>query len=254
MKFTAITLFPELIEHYCSGGLLGAARGKGLVHVECLNPRAFTTDVHHTVDDKSFGGGDGMVMKPEPLAAAVEQLRAAGPVRVAVMSPQGRPWSQIKAAAWAKDGGHVALVCGRYAGIDQRFVETCADEEISLGDFVLNGGELAALAVIESVSRLIPGVLGNAVSAAKDSFSGGLLEAPQFTRPREWNGLAVPSPLLSGHHAEISVFLKAVSLVRTSILRPDLITGDVFEAKARLNQLTDLELQALGLTRKSVSN
>src|SRR5262249_25870175 len=161
-----------------------------IVQVECVNPRTFTSDVHGTVDDRAFGGGDGMVMKPEPLAAAIESL--AKPVNVVVLTPQGRVWDQARARQWAARGGHVALVCGRYAGIDQRFIAKYADEEISLGDFVLNGGELAALAVIESVTRLLPGALGNSVSCEKDSFSNGRLEAPQFTRPREWSGLPVP--------------------------------------------------------------
>jgi len=253
VKFTAVTLFPQLIEHYCGGGLLGQAREKGLVRIECFYPREFTSDVHHTVDDKAFGGGDGMVMKPEPLAAAIEKLRLDGPVQVVVLTPQGKPWSQAAAAGMAKQGGHVALVCGRYAGIDQRFSETYADEEISLGDFVLNGGELAALSVIESVTRLLPGALGNSVSAEKDSFSEGLLEAPQFTRPREWNGLPVPAPLLSGNHAEIAAFLKAVATVRTAVLRPDLRPAGLAAACEIVSALGDSELEALGLTRAQVS-
>lgn len=252
MKFTAVTLFPELISDYCGAGLLGAACERGLVKVATLNPRQFTSDVHHTVDDKAFGGGDGMVMKPEPLAAAVTELRAAGEVWVAVLSPQGRVWNQELAKEWAGRGGHVALVCGRYAGIDQRFIEECADDEISLGDFVLNGGELAALAVIESVVRLLPGALGNAVSAEFDSFSHGLLEAPQFTRPREWEGRPVPAPLLSGNHSGIARFLKAVALVRTALLRPDLSRAPKTELQTsarEVERLSDAELASLGLTR-----
>lgn len=254
MKFTAVTLFPQLIEHYCADGLLGAARDKGLVQIATLNPREFTSDVHHTVDDRAFGGADGMVMKPEPLAAAVAHLRAEGDLRVVVLTPQGRRWSQALASQWSMQGGHIALICGRYAGIDQRFVAAEADDEVSLGDFVLNGGELAALAVIESVTRLRPGALGNAVSAAQDSFADGLLEAPQFTRPREWAGWAVPSPLLSGNHAEIAAFQSAVSRVRTALVRPDLNPPDVAEAKQRLSSLSDLELRSLGLRRDQLSN
>lgn len=235
MKFTVVSLFPNLIESYFSEGLVSSARVKGLLSVETLNPRTFTTDVHGTVDDRAFGGGDGMVMKPEPLAAAVESLPDA---RIVVLSPQGRVWNQEIAREYAEQGGHVALVCGRYAGIDQRFVAEYADDEISIGDFVLNGGELAALAVIESTARLIPGVLGNRESAAKDSFSDGLLEAPQFTRPREWKGRHVPAPLLSGNHAEIDVFKRGVSLLRTLKLRPDLV-----------EKLSPEELNSLGIKK-----
>ncbi len=230
MKFTVVTLFPKLIEGYLSEGLVATGVARGLLAVDTLNPRAFTSDVHGTVDDRAFGGGDGMVMKPEPLAAAVESLRKSDPsgtgqVRVAVLTPQGRVWNQSVAREYAEAGGHVALVCGRYAGIDQRFVAEYADDEISLGDFILNGGELAALAIVESVARLIPGVLGNRESAAKDSFSKGLLEAPQFTRPREWQGHSVPAPLLSGNHAEIEAFKNTLSVLRTLKLRPDLLRG-----------------------------
>ncbi len=252
MKFSVITLFPDLIEGFCSQGLLASAREKKLVQIECVNPRAFTSDVHGTVDDRTFGGGDGMVMKPEPLAAAVESLD--GSARVAVLSPQGRVWDQKLAREWASAGGHVALVCGRYAGIDQRFVEKYAAEEISIGNFVLNGGELAALSVIESVSRLLPGVLGNSVSVEKDSFSGGLLEAPQFTRPREWEGYPVPSPLLSGNHAEIERFLRAVGVVQTALRRPDWVqsAAELAAAARLLLTLSNLELRSLGVERESV--
>ncbi len=276
MKFSVVTLFPSLIEGFCGQGLLAGARERGLVRVECVNPREFTSDVHGTVDDRAFGGGDGMVMKCEPLAAAIESLRAearvragdttsaAEAVRVIVLSPSGTPWTQSRARDWAERGGHVALVCGRYAGIDQRFVEAYADEEISLGDFVLNGGEIAALALIESVARLIPGVLGNSVSAEADSFTNNLLEAPQFTRPREWVTGAnasnsreqtwiVPSPLLSGNHAEIAKFLHALGVVRTEILRPGTVKASLRESLALVSPLSDLELKSLGISREDLA-
>jgi tRNA (guanine37-N1)-methyltransferase len=263
MKFTVITLFPAMIEAFASEGLLAQARGKGLVEVDVLNPRQFTEDVHHTVDDRAFGGGDGMVMKVEPLARAVTSL--AKPVRTVVLSPQGRLWDQAEAEAWAARGGHVALVCGRYAGIDHRFNVAYADDEISLGDYVLNGGEVAACAIIESVARLVPGVLGNAVSAHKDSFAAAsrLLECPQFTRPREIEGPPaphgrippVPEPLLSGDHARIAAFERAVSLVRTAVLRPDLLDASMRLAPAlkTVRDLSDGELLALGLTRANLT-
>jgi tRNA (guanine37-N1)-methyltransferase len=256
MKFTVITLFPQLIEAFLEQGLLGQARAKGLIEVSTLNPRQYTEDAHHTVDDKVFGGGDGMVMRVEPLAKAVQALRAAGELRVVALSPQGRVWSQSEAAAWAEHNEHVALVCGRYAGIDHRFTVLHADEEISIGDFVLNGGEIAACAIIESVSRLVPGVLGNQVSAVKDTFAGGLLECPQFTRPREVDGLTVPEPLLSGHHKKIAEFELAVSKVRTALFRPDLFLDsmDLSQEIRLLQSLSNSELHALGLTRETLED
>ena len=253
MKFTVITVFPPIIEAFVEHGLLSQARRNGRVEVETLNPREFTDDVHQTVDDRAFGGGDGMVMKVEPIAAAIESLRARGPVTVAVLTPQGRPWTQDRAREYAARGGHLALICGRYAGIDHRVHALFADEEISLGDFVLNGGEVAAAAVIESVTRLRPGVLGNDVSAARDSFGvEGLLECPQFTRPREVRGLPVPAPLMSGHHQRIAEFELAVGVVRTAVLRPDLARGPIGAARAVVLALTDDELRALGLERDLV--
>lgn len=251
MKFTVVTLFPQLIQNFLSEGLLGQAVKRGAIEIATLNPREFTSDVHGTVDDRAFGGSDGMVMKVEPLLAAVTRLRAEGDCHVAVLSPQGRPWTQKLVERYSRLNKRVVLVCGRYAGVDQRF-SAFADDEISLGDFILNGGEVAACAVIESVARLQPGVLGNSVSVERDSFSGdGLLESPQFTRPREIEGMKVPSPLLTGHHEKIREFEKAVSLVRTALVRPDLLT--VKPALSReidmLEALEDSELRALGMER-----
>ena len=248
MKFTVITLFPELIDAFLSSGLLGQARDKGVVSVATLNPREFTEDVHQTVDDRVFGGGDGMVMKVEPLARAVASI---DPDRrhVSVLTPQGRRWMQDDARTWAQSGKHQVLVCGRYAGIDQRFSVLHAQDEISLGDFILNGGEVAACALIESVTRLLPGALGNRTSALRDSFDGERLECPQFTRPREVGGLPVPAPLLSGNHAKIAEFEGAVALVRTLRLRPELVRKPIdIEASLRLlGDLAEPELRSLGL-------
>jgi tRNA (guanine37-N1)-methyltransferase len=249
LKFSVVTLFPEMIESAVAHGLTGQALQKGVLEVETVNPRKYAADAHHTVDDRAFGGGDGMVMKVEPLAKAVEEIGAA---RVVVLSPQGRAWNQALAREWAGDRKATVLVCGRYAGIDHRFTVKYADEEISLGDFILNGGELAACAIIESVARLLPQVLGNDVSALKDSFSDGLLECPQFTRPRDAAGLPVPAPLLSGNHAQIREFESAVAWLRTMILRPDLVTEPPrdLEKKIKLvSALEDSELHALGLSR-----
>jgi tRNA (guanine37-N1)-methyltransferase len=256
LKFTVVSLFPDLIESVVSHGLIGQAREKGGLQIETRNPRQYTSDVHHTVDDRAFGGGDGMVMKVEPLAKAVTELRAAGAVRVVVLTPQGRIWNQALARDWATEGTHTVLICGRYAGIDHRFTMKYADEEISLGDFILNGGEVAACAVIESVARLLPLVLGNEVSALKDSFSDGLLECPQFTRPRDVEGMPVPSPLLSGHHEKIREFEGVVGLLRTMLLRPDLISvpPQDLERKVKLvSSLPDAEIHALGFSRSDLA-
>jgi len=256
MKFTVVTLFPQLIQNFLSEGLLGQAVRKGALEIAALNPREFTTDVHHTVDDRAFGGSDGMVMKVEPLKAAIDKLRAEGECHVAILTPQGRPWSQALVEEYARLNKRIVLVCGRYAGVDQR-VSAFADDEISLGDFILNGGEVAACAVIESVARLVPGVLGNSVSVERDSFVGGerLLESPQFTRPREIEGMKVPSPLLSGHHENIAKFERAVSLVRTKIKRPDLlVSGEKLDREiAMLEALEDSELLALGIKRPELA-
>ena len=189
-----------------------------------------------------------MVMKVEPLAQAVTELRAQGAARVVVLTPQGQPWKQGLARAWAAEQKPTVLVCGRYAGIDHRFTVEHADMEISLGDFVLNGGEVAACAIIESVVRLLPNALGNRVSAELDSFGAdGLLECPQFTRPREVGGLPVPSPLLSGNHAQIRAFEDAVARVRTAVLRPDLPVTGLVQAVKIVSELNAQELRALGL-------
>lgn len=241
-----------MVETAVQTGLTGQALQKGLLGLRLINPRKFTQDAHHTVDDRAFGGGDGMVMKVEPLAQAVAECQAE---RVVVLSPQGRVWNQSLAREWAESGKSTALVCGRYAGIDHRFTVRYAHEEISLGDFILNGGELAACAIIESVARLLPGVLGNEASARLDSFSAARLECPQFTRPRDAAGLPVPAPLLSGDHARIREFESAVALVRTFLLRPDLIPERPENFKRQLalvTALSDDELLSLGLNRAAL--
>jgi tRNA (guanine37-N1)-methyltransferase len=255
MKFTVITLFPNLIQNFLSEGLLGQAVSRGALEIATLNPREFTSDVHHTVDDRAFGGSDGMVMKVEPLLASIKKLRQNGECHVVMLTPQGRPWTQKLVNEYSLLGNkRVVLVCGRYAGIDQR-VSAFADDEISLGDFILNGGEIAACAVIESVARTVPGVLGNSVSVEHDSFSDGLLESPQFTRPREIEGMRVPAPLLSGHHEQIKKFERAVSLIRTALKRPELLPEDISldQEVALLESLEDSELKSLGVKRPELT-
>jgi tRNA (guanine37-N1)-methyltransferase len=222
--FQVVTLFPELVHPYLAGSILGRAIKKGLIEVTTLNPREFTTDKHRTVDDDPYGGGAGMVMKAEPLALAVEAGRAKAPdAKVVLMSPCGQPFDQGVAKRLSGLGALI-LVCGRYEGIDQRLADHCVDEEISLGDFVLTGGELAALSVIDATSRLLEGVLGHAEGAIEESFTDKpLLEHPQYTRPRTWRGHEVPEVLLSGDHAKIEAWRLAKRVELTQARRPDLL-------------------------------
>ena len=218
-----VTIFPELFDSFLAGSLLGKAVGAGRIREHRITPRDYTHDVHRTVDDAPYGGGAGMIMKPEPMAAAIRDARAAVPegAPCVLLAPQGRPLDQTTVERLAQAPGLV-LVCGRYEGIDDRIRQTLVDEEISLGDFVLSGGEVAAMVVVEAVSRLLPGVLGNAESSVEESFAQGLLEFPQFTRPPEWEGHAVPEILRSGDHARIREWRRAQALHRTREFRPDL--------------------------------
>ena len=225
-RFDIVTLFPEICQAYVDTSILGRARKQGLIDVGTWDPRTFTTDPHKTVDDAPFGGGAGMVMLPEPLALAVEDVRARrAPARVILLSPSGRPFTQAIAREYAALGS-LAFVCGRYEGVDERIAAHVVDEELSLGDFVLTGGELGALAVIDAVSRLLPGVLGNAAGATSESFTDHpLLEYPQYTRPRVWRGHEVPEILLSGHHARIEAWRMGERERRTRERRADLWTA-----------------------------
>ncbi len=222
-RFDVITLFGDLMAPYLTGSMLGRAADKGLIDVRYTNPRDFTHDVHRSVDDAPFGGGAGMVMTPEPLAQAAEHVRTeAAPARVILLSPSGRVFDQTVAKEYCELGS-LALVCGRYEGVDERVSEHVVDEELSLGDYVLTGGELGAMVVIDAVSRLLPGVLGNAAGAQEESFTDArLLEFPQYTRPRVWRGHDVPDVLLSGHHANIDTWRQQQRLKRTKDRRPDL--------------------------------
>jgi tRNA (guanine37-N1)-methyltransferase len=226
MQFEVITLFPEMFESFLRASLLGKAIASGLLGVTFTNPRDFTTDKHRSVDDAPYGGGAGMVMRAEPLVAAIEAVTAArGPARRVLLTPAGSPLTHDRVRALS---GHprVLLVCGRYEGIDERVRQLAIDEELSIGDFVLSGGEVAAMAVIDAVSRLVPGVLGDPASAEEESFARGLLEAPCYTRPPELRGLRVPEVLLSGDHGKIRAWREAEGRSRTRRTRPDLLPDE----------------------------
>ena len=225
MKCDVLTLFPDIFTSYLNESIMKRAGEKGLLEVKLHNIRDFTSDAHRTVDDYPFGGGAGMVFKPEPLFKAMDFLREDGEHRkVILMTPQGRPFSQSIAETYAKETKRFVFICGRYEGIDER-VKTLVDEELSVGDYVLTGGELAALAVIDAVTRLVPGALGDERSVEDESFSWGLLDYPHYTRPREYRGLTVPDVLLSGNHREIERWRRKQALKKTVEVRPDLIDG-----------------------------
>ena len=233
MRFSVLTLFPEMFSAFLAGGIVGRAIEHRTISVEPIDIRDFAKDRHRTVDDRPYGGGCGMVMKPEPLAEAIRHTRKKDPeAYTLLLTPQGQLFNQGVAQELAAYTGLI-LVCGRYEGIDERVREHLVDDELSIGDYVLTGGELAAMVVIDAVSRLIPGTLGSEHSAQEDSFSTGLLEYPQYTRPRSFEGANVPDVLLSGDHGAIRQWRRHASLVRTVIKRPDLLmekplaTGDI---------------------------
>jgi len=226
MHIAVVTLFPEMFAAISEQGISSRALQSGLVKLDCINPRDFTTDRHRTVDDKPFGGGPGMLMKSAPLKAAIaagrERLAGEGRPHTVYLSPQGKPLNQGKVLELASRDGLV-LVCGRYQGVDARLLETEIDEEVSLGDFVLSGGELAAMVLIDAMIRFQPGALGDEGSAREDSFANGLLHCPEYTRPQEIDGLAVPEVLLSGDHEAIRKWRLKQSLGVTWLKRPDLL-------------------------------
>jgi tRNA (guanine37-N1)-methyltransferase len=253
-SFQVITLFPEMIQAAMAAGVFGQAQKSALLELSCINPREFTTDVHKTVDDRPFGGGDGMIMMPEPLVAAIHAAKAArAGARVLYLSPQGTPLTHAKARELSREEGLV-LICGRYGGIDQRVINRHVDEEISTGDYVISGGELAACVVMDAVSRFVPGVLGHRDSAEKDSFAAGLLEHPNFTKPREYQNQTVPEVLLSGHHHNIQRWKDLTSFLVTLEKRPDLIdrpaSGKELKAAHEFwKGLSQTERDLLGLRR-----
>ena len=238
MRFTVVSIFPEMFGPFLDTGVLGRARGAGTLAVDFVNPRDFTTDRHRTVDDTPYGGGPGMVMKVEPLVAAIEaaagsndQAGEGRPHRI-LLSPAGAPLRQGRVRELAALP-HLILVCGRYEGVDERVSELAIDEELSIGDFVMTGGEIGAMAIIDAVSRYVPGVLGEATSADEESFSDNLLEYPQYTRPAQLRELAIPEILQSGHHEHIRLWRRGQSLARTAQRRPDLLAAHVFSDEDR---------------------
>jgi len=223
VKVVVVTLFPEFVQESLGYGVLGRAIERGVLSVETVNPRQFATDVHKTVDDRPYGGGPGMVLKAEPLRLAMDEaMRRVPAARRIYLAADGVPLTQRKVAELA-GRTQLVLVAGRYEGVDERFVEACTDESLSVADVVLSGGELPALMVIDAVARLLPGTLGDAESAVQESFTDGLLDWPHYTRPEAWAGRTVPAVLLGGNHAEIGRWRLKQSLGRTWLRRPDLM-------------------------------
>jgi tRNA (guanine37-N1)-methyltransferase len=238
VRFDIFTLFPEMFAGPLDASIIGRARAEGLIEIALHNPRDVTTDRHHVVDDYPYGGGAGMVMKPEPLFAAVEAVYQGGPI--ILLSPQGRLFTQAVARELAAEP-HVTLLCGHYEGVDERVREHLATDEISIGDFVLTGGELAAMVIVDAVSRLLPGVLAPG-STDEESHTAGLLEYPHYTRPLEFRGWRVPGILLSGHHAAIARWRRKEALRRTKERRPDLLAqAELSESDRKL--LVEIEAE-----------
>ncbi|GMU46447.1 MAG: tRNA (guanine-N(1)-)-methyltransferase [Porticoccaceae bacterium] len=224
VKVALVTLFPEVIGSLVDYGITARAVRAGLIEIACFNPRDHALDRHRTVDDRPYGGGPGMVMRPEPLVAAIAAARAwTRDARVLYLSPQGQVLRHPAVVAMAAAGRDLILVAGRYEGIDERVIALEVDEEWSIGDYVLSGGELPALVLLDALIRQLPGALGDAESAAQDSFAAGVLDCPHYTRPPEFRGLAVPEVLLSGDHAAIARWRREQALARTRARRPDLL-------------------------------
>ena len=230
LRFDIITIFPEFFREIFDYGIIRRARAAGLVEIEAHDLRGWTADKHHVVDDRPFGGGDGMVLKPEPIFAAVEQFAGAArredygaQTRVILLSPQGRVLTQSLAGDLSKNAKHIVLICGRYEGVDERVAEALVTDEVSIGDYILSGGEPAAIVLLDAVVRLLPGALGSETSAVNESFSEGLLDCPQYTRPPDFHGMRVPDVLLSGNHGEIARWRREAALDKTRRQRPDLL-------------------------------
>ena len=230
LRCDIITIFPNFFREAFDYGIVRRARAAGLVETKAHDLRHWTSDKHHIVDDRPFGGGEGMVLKPEPIFAAVQELTGCGKreeyssqTRVVLLSPQGRVFTQELAHDLSQNASQIVLICGRYEGVDERVGEALATDEISIGDYVLSGGEPAAVVLIDAVVRLLPGALGNETSSANESFSEGRLDHPQYTRPTEFSGLTVPDVLLTGNHGEIARWRREAALRKTQRNRPDLL-------------------------------
>ena len=234
MRIDVITLFPELVKQVIECGVVGRAADKGLLQLDCWNPREFTLDKHRTVDDRPYGGGPGMLMKVQPLQDTIRAVREQNLGKLIYLSPQGKPVTQSNLAKQTELES-VIFLCGRYEGVDERLIEQEVDEEWSIGDYVISGGELAAMVCIDAMARLIPGALGHEQSAQQDSFSEGLLDCPHYTRPEEFNGALVPEALMNGNHQHIQDWRDRQSLGRTWLRRPDLL--DNIELDKRQQQL-----------------
>lgn len=233
MKIDVLTIFPEFFDAVFDFGIIRRAKLADIVEINVHDIREFTVDKHRMVDDRPFGGGDGMVLKPEPIFAAIENLigtsdRDAYPqgTHVVLLSPQGKPFKQADAKGFADEAKHIVFICGRYEGVDERVNETLVTDEISIGDYVLSGGEPAAIVIVDSIVRLLPDALGSETSAVNDSFSDGLLDCPHYTRPAEFRGMSVPEVLLNGNHAEIEKWRRTKALEKTRSIRKDLLIGE----------------------------
>ncbi len=245
LEIDVCTLFPEMVRPFLEAGIVGRAAARSLVRLAAWNIRDHAPGPHHIVDDAPYGGGGGMVLKPDPVVACVRGLPGwSKSSRVIVLAARGRPWTDARAREIAASGGHVVLVCGRYEGIDQRAIEVLEAEEASIGDFVVTGGEAAAAAVLESIVRLVPGATGDESAQESDSFRDGLLEHPHYTRPAQFEGLGVPEELLSGDHAQVAKWRRREALAHTWRVRPDLL--DLALAQGRLSEDDLALLAALG--------
>ena len=259
MTFNIITLFPDFFVSPLQTGVLGRAVAGRLLHLHFVNPRDFAKDIHKTVDDSPFGGGDGMVMLYQPLKEAVDSLPVRARKRVVYLSPQGQKWSYKKAREWAEqETGEWTFISGRYAGVDQRFVSEYVTEEISVGDYVLTGGEVAILVILDSLARFVKGVLGNEISITEESFEHrDLLEAPQWTRPREIKGYKIPELIFSGHHRKIREFRYLLSVLITALKRPFLLQNKdkkmLSSALQMVESFSPEELASCGLDRESLN-
>lgn len=233
MRFDLLTIFPEFFTGPFDFGIIRRARQQELIEIKIHDLRSFTFDKHHVVDDRPFGGGDGMVLKPEPIFRAVETLieedKSDAPSKrtaIVLMSPQGKVFNQGEAERFAGECSRMILICGRYEGIDERVVEHLITDEVSIGDYVLTGGEIPAMVLVDAVTRLLPNVLGSETSAVHDSFTDGLLDYPHYTRPAEFRGWQVPEVLIGGHHGEVAKWRRRAALLKTLQRRPELLASD----------------------------